>query len=153
MDDVDEIAAKLNEKLLESSRMKVLVDQLTQAEPGTLAAAYVMERNARDRCNDAKKKHQKRMDVIAGVIFGKLERHKVDSFRAEGHGPLVYQYTLTTAVCHDAEQFMQFVINNGEYDLLERRAALEACQNYADEHHQPPPGVTLNKFLKLGVRK
>ena len=93
------------------------------------------------------------MDTIGQIIFQKLAELKMDGFRAEGRKLTVHKFTLTTASCHDPEEFMKFVIDNAEYDLLERRAAKEACEEYAAEHKRPPPGVTLNEFIKLGVRE
>lgn len=132
----------------------VLLAELTRYDPGTLAAAYVYERSKRDRCREIEAMHKARMSLIESVILGKLNTLQQDGFRAANHGPLVFKKTLTTASCSDPEAFMQFCIDNGEFDLLERRASKDAIENYAEEHSGVlPPGVTLNKIVKLGVNK
>jgi hypothetical protein len=65
--------------------------------------------------------------------------------------------TVTATIRHsanckaDPDAFMQFVIDNELFDLLERRACTVPCMDYAKEHNELPPGVTINSIRKLHI--
>lgn len=58
-----------------------------------------------------------------------------------------------TASVADGEAFMDFVINTGNYDLLNRSANATAVNDYITEHKVPPPGVNFTVEKTLCVRK
>jgi hypothetical protein len=53
----------------------------------------------------------------------------------------------------DADIFMNYVMKNGAFELLERRASSTACRDFAEEHGTPPPGVNLNSRRSVTVRR
>lgn len=129
-----------------------LREQLGNAPSGQLAELYITIRNQRNAHRRLEAACQAKMDFVAGFIRLRMQKEKLKSFQAAGSS--VYQYTLHTASAHDPEAFIEYVKESGEFDLLERRASLDACMQYASTHEgNPPPGVTLNAIEKLGVRK
>jgi hypothetical protein len=130
-----------------------LRDKYGRLPAGTLAEMYVILRDDRNELEQQKKLKQVKMDFLAGIIQQKLLDANQEGFRAKGH--VVYPYDLETATVDDPEAFINHIKETGDFDLIARRAAPEACANYAanDPDGNPPPGVTLNKIRKLGVRK
>ena len=64
-----------------------------------------------------------------------------------------YTSTKYTAALADPEVFMNFVITNKDYDLLDRKANVTAVRAYVDEHGEKPPGVNLSAITTVGVRR
>jgi hypothetical protein len=48
---------------------------------------------------------------------------------------------------------MDFVLENKQFDLLERRASATAVKAYVEEHNMLPTGVNLNALSSIGVRR
>lgn len=65
----------------------------------------------------------------------------------------VYRTEKKTASLADAEAFMEFVIANGAYDLLDRKANVTAVEDHIKEHNAPPPGVNFTSTFTVGVRR
>jgi hypothetical protein len=64
-----------------------------------------------------------------------------------------YISTTWKSPLQDADAFMRFVIENEEFDLLERRASSTAVRAYVEEHNHLPSGVNLNAVTSVGVRR
>ena len=64
-----------------------------------------------------------------------------------------YQSTRYTASLADADSFMNFVIENKAFDLLDRRANSTAVRDYVEEHSTLPPGCNLSAIRTIGVRR
>jgi len=58
-----------------------------------------------------------------------------------------------TAQLEDAQAFMDFVIANQNFDLMDRRANATACKEFAEKSGALPPGVVTNSIRTIGVRK
>jgi hypothetical protein len=101
--------------------------------------------------NLEKKKVTDVMDKIEGILQGFLEKAGGDGIKTK-YGS-VYLTTKTTASLADPEAFMDFIIANELFDLLDRRANSTACKEYAEEHNAIPPGVNLNSYTTVGVRR
>ena len=59
----------------------------------------------------------------------------------------------TSCRVDDTDAFRSFVVNNGEWDLCDMRANAPAVEKYMEEQQAPPPGVVVNKFRTVGVRR
>ena len=57
-----------------------------------------------------------------------------------------------TASLGDPDAFMDYVMKNGAFELMDRRANSTACREFAEEHGSLPPGVKLNSTRTVGVR-
>ena len=58
-----------------------------------------------------------------------------------------------SAPLEDPDAFLDYIIKTGEVYLLERRAAVTECREWAEEHGKNPPGVKLRTIQKIGVTK
>lgn len=65
----------------------------------------------------------------------------------------VYASSKYSASLADPKAFMDFVIANNKFDLLDRKANANACRDYVAETGSQPPGVNLTSIRTLGVRR
>ena len=68
-------------------------------------------------------------------------------------GGTVHWNHRVTAKLEDPQAFMDFVVANQRFDLLDRRANATAVKDFAEKQHSLPPGVKLNPIRTIGVRK
>jgi len=65
----------------------------------------------------------------------------------------VHWRTKPTATVKDPQEFMNYVKSNSTFDLLERRANVTAVKEFIERTGATPPGVSLNIYRSIGVRK
>lgn len=128
-----------------------LVAQLQLSNPDVLVEAYLKLRRMRDEIRKKEKVINVKMEMLSNVILLKLADLHIDSFKAGGAN--VYRYELTTTQLADRDQFLEHIINTGSWNLLDLRSNKDGALEYEANNNQPPPGVVINRTLKLGVRK
>lgn len=72
---------------------------------------------------------------------------------ASSEAGTVYRTAKSSASIADMTAFWDHVVNNNEWDLLDRKANVTAVEDYIAEHNAPPPGVNFNKMFVVGVRR
>lgn len=90
-------------------------------------------------------------DKLTGWLQQFMDTSGVDSVKTSGG--TAYSSTKFTASLADPEVFMQFVIANQNFDLLDRKANVTAVKEYTSENGQPPPGVNLSSIKTVNVRR
>lgn len=112
----------------------------------------------RDWLKAQKKEYEERikqtkqdMEVLAGLLQSFLDSSGVES--AATKSGTVYSTTKYSASLADPKAFMDFVIENKQFDLLERHANVLTVREYMKEHHIQPPGVNLSAVKTVGVRR
>lgn len=65
----------------------------------------------------------------------------------------VYQSTRYSASLNDPKAFMDYVIANNAFDLLDRKANSTAVRDFIEQHKSEPPGVRLSAIRTVGVRR
>lgn len=65
----------------------------------------------------------------------------------------VYQSTRYSASLNDPKAFMDYVISNNAFDLLDRKANSTAVRDYVEQHKSEPPGCKLSAIRTVGVRR
>jgi hypothetical protein len=65
----------------------------------------------------------------------------------------VYQSTRYSASLSDPKAFMDYVIANSAFDLLDRKANSTAVRDFIENHKSEPPGVRLSAIRTVGVRR
>jgi hypothetical protein len=79
-----------------------------------------------------------------------LDEHGMTAAKTEAGS--VYITTRHDASLFDADAFMDYVMRNGAFELMDRRANSIACREFAEEHGNLPPGVNLTSRRTVGVR-
>ncbi len=130
-------------------------EQETQAQVDQQTKLYVYLRDKKklidDEYNEKKKVVTDKMDQLEGLLQAFLETHGLQSLKTKFG--TVYLSTKTTASLADPEAFMDFIVANELFELLDRRANSTACKEYAEEHKALPPGLNLNSYTSVGVRR
>lgn len=126
-----------------------------QATVDERVAAYIQ---CRDAIKAAKEKYEadiqplvELQNLLTGWLQNHLEKNGAESIKT-AHGTC-YTSTKYTASLADSDAFMQFVIKNSEYDLLDRKANVTAVKAYVADHDALPPGVNLSSISTVGVRR
>ena len=116
---------------------------------------YIALRDRIKQIDDAheteRKKYVTLLEEVGGLLRVFLEANKLENLKTE-HGT-AYVSTRYTASLADPDAFMKFVIDNKEFELLDRRANATAVKEYTHEHNTLPPGVNLNAMQTVGVRR
>ncbi|KRQ07508.1 hypothetical protein [Bradyrhizobium manausense] len=65
----------------------------------------------------------------------------------------VYRSEKKSASLADAQAFMDYVIQNNAWDLIDRKANVTAVEDFINQHNAPPPGVNWSSTFVAGVRR
>ena len=88
---------------------------------------------------------------LEGVFTEHLASVKQESAVTD-QGTIHWEVRYTSPV-QDKAEFMKFVIDNKEFDLLERRASSVAVRDWSIKHGKLPPGVKLNPSRTVVVNR
>ena len=107
-----------------------------------------------DELNEEHTKALAPLVKIKDLLSGYFEKFLTDTGQqtAVTAGGTVHWNHRVTAKLEDPQAFMDYVIANKQFDLLDRRANATACRELA-EKGTLPPGVKLNTIRTIGVRK
>jgi len=116
---------------------------------------FIMVRDALKKLEDEYDTKKKPLtdlkDRLSGWLQAHMDKTGAKSIRTDsGTCSATVRYTASLA---DADIFMRFVIDNGLYDLLDRRANPTSVRAYVENHDKLPPGVNLNAMKTVGVRR
>lgn len=132
---------------------------LVQAMQATVDKRVGQYIEVRDKIKEIKERHEKELAPLLDVqnlLGGWLESFLTNSGSTgvkTVHGTC-YKSTRYTASLADPEAFMSYVIKNGKYELLDRRANATAVRDHAKENDgNLPPGVNLSAISSVGVRR
>jgi hypothetical protein len=125
-----------------------------QATVDKRVAQYIQIRNKLKEIDkeydDKRKPFVELQNMLSGWLQSFLEKSGSESVRTASG--TCYQSTRYTASLADPEAFMNFVIANQQFDLLDRKANATACRDWAEEHKNLPPGVNMSAVKTVGVR-
>lgn len=117
---------------------------------------YVQLRDRIKQIDDEHKektaKWREHLKMLNNLLLKHLNDVNTDSASVKGVGT-VYRSTRQSAVLEDPQAFMDFVIENSHWDLLDRKANVTAVQDFINEHGVSPPGARLNRDMVAGVRR
>lgn len=121
----------------------------------TRIAQYVMVRDKikeiEDKQEEELKPYKELQTQLQAWLQTHLEKNGSESIKTkQGTVYLSVRYSASLA---DPDAFMKFVVDNGLYELLDRRANATAVRDYVQENGGLPPGVNLNGIKNVGVRR
>lgn len=125
------------------------------ADIGKRAAQYVKLRDLIKERNDAHKVSMKPLNETLEQLNACLLAHLMDigANSAATDSGTVYRTEKKSASLADGKLFMDFVIANGAWDLLDRKANVTAVEEFIKGNAAPPPGVNFSSTYVVGVRR
>lgn len=121
----------------------------------TIVAAYIQVRDQKAELKAKQAEEMKRfdeaLDKLEGMALAALQQAGAESLRTSAG--TVYQSTRTSATVADKSAFMDYVKDNGAYDLLDVRANKTAVEDYLSQHQDTPPGVVIRREVTVGFRR
>jgi hypothetical protein len=112
----------------------------------------------RDRIKELDDKHAELMkplrkiqEQLAGRIQAFMASNNLENLKTKSG--TCYTTHRTTASLADPEAFMKYVIEHGQFDLLDRRANSTAVKDFVQRNKALPPGCNLNTIETVGVRR
>lgn len=114
--------------------------------------------SVRDMIAEMKEKHKLELEelietqnLLSAWFIEHLEAVGATSVKTDSG--TVYSSTTYRANLSDPKAFMDYVIANNQYDLLDRKANVTAVKAHVEATGSLPPGANLNAIRTIGVRK
>lgn len=122
---------------------------------GVVVKGYVALRDKLRELDDAHEQKRKPIVDMINQLSGQMQEFldKSGSKSVKTADGTFYQSTRYTTSLADPAAFMEYVINNQRYDLLDRRANATAVKQFVEETGNLPPGTNLNALRTVGVRR
>lgn len=112
----------------------------------------------RDKIKEIETKHKEELkpykdtlEKLNAVILAHLNLVGGESIRTSAG--TAYITAKKSASLADPQAFMEYVISNEAWDLLDRKANSTAVADYIEQHDAPPPGVNFTTTNVVGVRR
>lgn len=112
---------------------------------------YMILRDEAAQLKKARDEVKQKMEVLEAKLLKGFEKLGVDSAKT----PFGTAYTThrTSVTVADKEVFMKFVRAEGEWELMEARAAKLAVEHYVEMHGNLPPGLSMTEEVVVNVRQ
>lgn len=116
---------------------------------------YVKLRDVIKKVDDEHKKkmapYRETLEQLNGVLLSHLNSANADSMSTEFG--TTYKSEKKSASIADAQVFMDYVVNNSAWDLLDRKVNVLAAEEFIKAHNAPPPGTNFSITHVAGVRR
>lgn len=135
----------------------VTVDQVTEekfdAEKyiGKLIALKDKIKELDEQHDQALKPYKEMRDKLEQLILGYLQESNAKNISTDVGTASVLRRK--SASLEDPQAFMDYVIQNEAWDLIDRKANANAVEDFIQSHASPPPGVKFSQALTLGLRR
>lgn len=116
---------------------------------------YVQLRDELKRMDD---EHSERKRPLT-ALKEKLEAQMLEYIQATNSNSIstnagtMYITPRKSASLADPAAFMEYVVKNNAWDLLDRKANVSAVEDFINEHEAPPPGCNFTTRLTVGVQR
>lgn len=91
------------------------------------------------------------LDKLEKQVLEELNKMGVDSVKTASG--TAYKSIRSSASVADKSAFMDYVRENGAFDLLDIKANKTAVEEFISEHQDCPPGVTVRREQVVGFRR
>lgn len=108
-------------------------------------------RDIESRHKDELRPYKQKLEELGAVLLEQLQAVGGDGVRTKSG--TVYVTEKKSASLADPALFMDYVVQNSAWDLLDRKANVTAVTDYIAEHNAAPPGVNYSAVLTVGVRR
>lgn len=118
-------------------------------------AQFIQVRDAIKAIEEELKKRiaplQEVKDMLEGWLIKHLETIGVESARTK-HGTCTASVKYSAPLA-DPDMFMSWVIDNKQFEMIDRRANVTAVKAYIEENQTAPPGVNWSSYKSVGVQR
>lgn len=99
----------------------------------------------------AMKPYREALEKLNNLMLAELNNIGGDSIKT-GAGT-VYKTERKSASLEDGEAFMEYIIQNEAWELIDRKANVTAVEDFAKSNGTLPPGVKFTVMQTVGVRR
>lgn len=118
-------------------------------------AQYVQIRDELKRMDEEHKDRKRPLTALKEKIEAQMIEHiqSTNSNSISTNAGTMYLTPRKSASLADPAVFMDYVIENSAWDLLDRKANVSAVEDYINEHSAPPPGCNFSSTITIGVQR
>lgn len=118
-------------------------------------AQYVQLRDELKRMDEEHSERKRPLNELKEKLEAQMLEHiqSTNSKSVSTMAGTMYITPRKSASLADAAAFMDYVISNNAWDLLDRKANVSAVEDYVNEHDAPPPGCNFTTRLTIGVQR
>lgn len=91
------------------------------------------------------------LDKIEAKLLETFDSAGIDSCKTEAG--TAYASSFSTASVADPDAFLQFIVENEEWSLIERRASKTAVEQFIVANGDVPPGINYRKERVVNIRR
>ena len=91
------------------------------------------------------------LDKIEAKLLETFDSAGIDSCKTEAG--TAYASSFSTASVADPDAFLEFIIENEEWSLIERRASKTAVEQFIVANGDVPPGINYRKERVVNIRR
>ena len=106
----------------------------------------------KDKHADELKAPEETLEKLNGVMLAHLNNINADSVVVKGVGT-VSKTTKKSASVADMAAFWNYVVAQGDFDMLDKKANKTRVEEYLLENKTLPPGVNFSSVELVGVRR
>lgn len=104
-----------------------------------------------DEHEERLKPYKEHRDRLERLILGHLLESNAKNVSTDfGTASVLHR---KSASLEDPQAFMNYVIENEAWDLIDRKANAKAVEDFIQSNNSPPPGVKFSDALTLGLRR
>ncbi len=111
---------------------------------------YLALRDRIKKIEESKKPYTEAMEALNGMMQSFLDESGSESIKTKFG--TCYSSVRYSASLADAKAFMDYVISNEAFELLDRKANTTAVKAFVEENSTLPPGCNLTALRTVGVR-
>ena len=122
---------------------------------GDLIGKYIL---LRDKANEIKAKHKEElvpyntaMQKIEDRFQKVMQDQNLENLKTENG--VAYRADRVSVTVADWDTFYAYVVENDAAYLLEKRASKAAAEEILEETGELPPGLNMNRSVKINVRR
>ncbi len=113
----------------------------------------------RDKISEIKEKHKEELkpynealEQLNSMLLDHLQKQGAQNMKTAG-GVTIYVSEKKHASIADATAFWTYVVTQGDFDLVDKRANVPAVFEHIEKHKVPPPGINTSVTHVAGVRR
>lgn len=125
-------------------------------DEGKIIKAYIALRDEREKLRSEWKKKdeelREKMDVLEQELMKRMTEAQLDNIKVRGLGT-AFTVEKDSVQVADPIQFMNFIRESGQWELLKAAAVKTAVKAYLEEHGVLPPGLKYTRWKEVQIRR